>query len=81
MTERSDQKLRESLIRIEESLAQVRRDVAEMKEDQKQNYVTRYEFMNTRKDVDDILDNNKWLIRLVMGAVVTAIMGLILVIQ
>lgn len=81
MTERSDQKLRESLIRIEESLAQVRRDVAEMKEDQKQNYVTRYEFVNVKTDVDTLNDNVKWIVRLVIGTVITAIMGLILVIQ
>lgn len=81
MTERSDQKLRESLIRIEESLAQVRRDVAEMKEDQKQNYVTRYEFMNVKSDVDSLNDNVKWVVRLVMGLVLSAVVGLAIYIQ
>lgn len=81
MTEKTDQKLRESLIRIESAIAQLQKDVAEIKLDQKSNYVGRDEFTYCRKDVDEIQDNIKWLMRLVVGAIVTAIMGLIIVVK
>lgn len=66
---------RELLTRMDTKLERVIADVANLAN----NFATKEELATVKTEVDKIADTNKWLVRLIIGSVILAGLGLILV--
>lgn len=66
---------RELLTRMDTKLERVIADVANLTN----NFATKEELGVVKTEVDKISDTNKWLVRLILGSVILAGLGLILV--
>lgn len=64
-----------------EQIRQLRVDVTRIETKIDANYVTKEEQKAVVKRVDDLEDNNKWIVRLVISLIVTAMIGLVIVVK
>ena len=60
----------ESIIKVKDDVEELKKDVVQLQERDKQQ----------QKEIDSLVDSNRWLSRAVAGAIITAVIGLIFVI-
>lgn len=70
-----------ALVKIETVMQRIEKDVAEIKQDQKQNYVSKEAYENLKADVEGLQSSLNWVTRLVIGAVIMAILGLVIMVK
>lgn len=71
--------MREMLIRMDQTLKVVEKDVSEIKIDQKSNYVTKESFNYHEDRIKKIEESIVWVVRIVIGMVIAAILGLVII--
>jgi hypothetical protein len=64
---------------IEGAIAGMRQDIKDLSTKMDSNYITRMEFENLKNRVEGIENGMSWVIRLIVGAVITAVLALIFV--
>lgn len=69
----------EKIANIDGRIMDIRKDIETLSNKIDDKYITRNEFEDTVREVDALRDNVKWIVRLVIGSVITAIIGVLLV--
>ncbi len=57
----------ESIIKVKDDVDELKKEVVQLQENNKQQ----------QKEIDSLADNNKWLSRAVIGAIITASVGIV----
>lgn len=70
--------MKESKAETVSSFRGVREDIKDLSDKLDDKYLTKAEHEETKKDVESLKDNVKWISRLIIGAVVTAILGFVI---
>jgi F0F1-type ATP synthase assembly protein I len=76
---RVEETIETKLGRFEEKLDNLKASIDEIKQLQKENYVTKSEHLAIVARVAETEDSIKWISRLVIGTVITAVIGFFLV--
>lgn len=77
----TEQEAREALIRVESIVRQNEKGIEKINETLERAYVSKAEFNSVKEDVNNLNDNVKWIVRLVLGSVIMALIGLVIVIK
>lgn len=68
----------EKVNNIEKSLEELKTWVKELTIKVDDTYATKTELFDIKQDVDDLRNNNKWIVRLILGIVISAVLALII---